>query len=50
MKRDFDANCSGTDVPDPYYGGEDGFQHVFDILDESVNNLIDHLASEHKLA
>lgn len=47
--RDYDESEPGANVPDPYYGGEDGFQRVFDILDASVNNLIDHLAHEYKL-
>lgn len=50
MMRDYDAQQSGTDVPDPYYGGEQGFQNVFDILDESVNNLLDHLIEKHELS
>lgn len=49
MMRDFDQEATGSNVPDPYYGGEDGFQKVFEILDDSVNNLIDHLLEEHKL-
>lgn len=24
-----------TDVPDPYYGGDDGFENVFDMLDQA---------------
>lgn len=28
------------EVPDPYYGGESGFQHVFDLLDESIDIII----------
>lgn len=31
------------DVPDPYYGGEEGFQHVFDILDESCEYLLNFI-------
>lgn len=31
------------DVPDPYYGGEEGFQHVFDILDESCEHLLNFI-------
>ena len=50
MMRAYDSTQSGADVPDPYYGGEQGFQNVFDILDESVNNLLDHLVKEHQLA
>jgi len=25
----------GLEVPDPYYGGEDGFENVFQMLDKS---------------
>ena len=24
-----------VDLPDPYYGGQDGFENVFDMLDEA---------------
>lgn len=34
-------------VPDPYYGGEEGFQHVFDILKNSCDNLLRHLKIRH---
>jgi len=29
-----------TEVPDPYYGGSDGFQHVLDILEDACANLL----------
>ena len=32
-------------VPDPYYGGDDGFQHVFDLLDKATDVIIDKYAS-----
>lgn len=41
LMRDFDPKNPGADVPDPYFGGEAGFQNVFDILNRSVNNFID---------
>lgn len=28
-------------VPDPYYGGDDGFQHVFDLLDAACSIILD---------
>lgn len=28
-------------VPDPYYGGDEGFQHVYDLLDESTDVIIE---------
>jgi protein-tyrosine phosphatase len=29
-----------TEVPDPYYGGEQGFQRVIDILEDACANLL----------
>jgi protein-tyrosine phosphatase len=31
------------DVPDPYYGGEQGFEDVLDLLEEAADGLIDKL-------
>lgn len=47
--RDFDSDEVGSDVPDPYYGGENGFQLVFDILERSTENLLEELLEKHKL-
>lgn len=41
LMRDFDPEFPGEDVPDPYFGGSQGFQHVFDILTRSVSHFID---------
>lgn len=30
-------------VPDPYYGGEAGFAHVLDLIEDACDGLIDHL-------
>lgn len=43
LMRDFDEGFEGSDVPDPYFGGEKGFQEVFDILNRSTKALLDHL-------
>lgn len=43
LMRDFDPEESGGDVPDPYYGGEDGFEQVYQILDRSCRELLDAL-------
>lgn len=45
LMREFDPE-PGDDVPDPYYGGEQGFQDVFDILNRSVDGFITHLKSK----
>jgi len=31
------------EVPDPYYGGQDGFDKVIDLLDQAIDGLIDSL-------
>lgn len=33
-------------VPDPYYGGPDGFEHVLDLLEDACASLLDDLTSE----
>ncbi|MDL2320628.1 low molecular weight phosphotyrosine protein phosphatase [Alistipes sp. OttesenSCG-928-B03] len=33
-------------VPDPYYGGHEGFEHVLDLLEDGCINLIDRLSAE----
>ena len=39
LMRFYDPISVG-DVPDPYYGSEKDFQEVFEILDRSIQNLI----------
>jgi len=34
---------SNRAVPDPYFGGSEGFQHVFDLIDEACEKLLDEL-------
>lgn len=34
-------------VPDPYYGGTEGFQNVFDILEIACNNFMRYLSLKH---
>jgi protein-tyrosine phosphatase len=31
------------EVPDPYYGGADGFSEVFDLVERACDGLLDHL-------
>ena len=37
-----------TEVPDPYFG-EDGFELVFDMIDDASRGLLQHIRSEHQL-
>ena len=32
-----------VDVPDPYYGGDQGFENVFQMLDEACENIVRRL-------
>jgi len=34
---------SNDPVPDPYYGGQDGFEKVFDLLDKATDHIIEKL-------
>ncbi len=33
-------------VPDPYYGGETGFQQVLDLIEDACDGLLDHVSSQ----
>jgi protein-tyrosine phosphatase len=37
------------EVPDPYYGGDQGFDHVFDMVEEAAKGLLDDLRKRHQL-
>jgi protein-tyrosine phosphatase len=43
LMRDFDPRPVDGAVPDPYYGGMDGFQKVFDVLKRSSEALLEEL-------
>ncbi len=37
------GNTAQREVPDPYYGGEQGFQQVLDLIENASLGLLDHL-------
>lgn len=50
MFLDFDpSNPPGTSVPDPYYGGDQGFETVLDMCESACQQLLDHIVDEHNL-
>jgi protein-tyrosine phosphatase len=49
LMRDFDSMGKGKDVPDPWYGGMQGFEDVFEILDRSTEDLIRFIIEKHNL-
>ena len=40
---DFHAKCAGREVPDPYYGGPQGFEQVLDLIETVSASLVAHL-------
>ncbi|RJF72676.1 low molecular weight phosphotyrosine protein phosphatase [Deinococcus cavernae] len=36
LMRDYDPEAPGEDVPDPYYGGPDGFENMYAMLERSA--------------
>ena len=50
LLREFDASVApGAEVPDPYYGGPEGFDQVFDICLAACRGLLDHLRRSYHL-
>lgn len=45
LMLDYHPELAGGDVPDPYYGGPDGFMDVFKMLDVSCAELSDNLST-----
>jgi protein-tyrosine phosphatase len=46
LLRSFEPDASDTCVPDPYYGGPEGFERVFQICDAACRGLLAHLLQE----
>lgn len=50
LLRDFDpASPTGASVPDPYYGGAEGFDEVFDICHAACRGLLAQIKAQHGL-
>lgn len=43
LLMDFAPGNEGTEVPDPYYGGVNGFEEVLDLVERGADGLIEHL-------
>lgn len=42
----FGQNENVREVPDPYYGGAQGFEHVLDLIEDAAQGLLRHIRSE----
>lgn len=40
---DFGSRKTHREVPDPYYGGNDGFELVLDLVEEAAEGLLSHI-------
>ena len=40
MFLDYAPELGFTEIPDPYYGGPDGFEHVLDIVERAAHGLL----------
>lgn len=46
--RDFDPLEPGAEVPDPYYGGDDGFEEVLGMVERTSDALVAQLGDQQK--
>ncbi len=46
MRRWFPEGCREGGVPDPYYGGEAGFDNVVSLLEKTCERLLEELAAD----
>jgi len=47
--REFDPEPGDRQVPDPYYGGMEGFDAVYQIVHRTSRALLEHLLAEHNV-
>ena len=49
LLRDFEPGApAGAEVPDPYFGGERGFEEVQDMVERACRGLLEHIEAEHR--
>ncbi len=44
---DFAPQTQTQEVPDPYYGGEQGFEHVLDLVEQAAEGLLVDIKQKH---
>lgn len=49
MFMDFAPDMRTREVPDPYYGGASGFEHVFDLVEAAAAGLLADIRQRHGL-
>ena len=48
LMMEFAPEATSRAVPDPYYGGAQGFEEVLDLLEEAANGLVQELLARQK--
>ena len=48
LMLEYSAEFKQVEVPDPYFG-DDGFELVFDMIDDASRGLLQHIRSQHNL-
>ena len=43
---EFATHHGGDEVPDPYYGGPEGFEHVLDLIEDAAAGLLDRMTKK----
>ena len=49
LLREFDPEPGDYQVPDPYFGGDQGFDRVYDMVDRATDAILDRLRQAHGL-
>ncbi len=44
---EFAERHAEREVPDPYYGGPEGFERVLDMVEDAANGLLQHIRQQH---
>lgn len=43
---EFAQKSKTLEVPDPYYGGDDGFEHVLDLIEDACGGLLEYMRGQ----
>ncbi len=43
---EFARQAHGQEVPDPYYGGDEGFEHVLDLIEDACRGVLEHMQAQ----
>jgi protein-tyrosine phosphatase len=47
---EYAPEADATEVPDPYYGGPNGFEEVLDLVEAAARGLLQHIRTEARRA